>query len=104
MICSKWAFVVGVIAQDITGGSSDDNYILIYKDISLYIIFKTYRGVCQVMYIEDATAKVNADRTYEFPGLDILRFVGSVLHGSNVIEVLDYEKYVEEYAGGELKT
>lgn len=30
-------------------------------------------------------------------GLDIKDFVGTVLHWSNAIEVLDYEEYVEEY-------
>lgn len=52
----------------------------------------------QVTFIEDATATVNDDSTYEFPGLDIRDFVGSVLNWSNVIEVLDYDEYVEEYA------
>lgn len=58
----------------------------------------------QVTFIEDATATVNDDSTYEFPGLDIRDFVGSVLNWSNVIEVLDYEEYVEEYADGELNS
>lgn len=49
----------------------------------------------QVTFIEDATATVNDDSIYEFPGLDIRDFVGSVLNWSNVIEVLDYDEYVE---------
>ena len=51
----------------------------------------------KVTFIEDATATVNSDETYEMKGLDIRDFVGTVLHWSNVIEVLDYGEYVEEY-------
>lgn len=51
----------------------------------------------KVTFIEDATGTVNADETYEMPGLDIKDFVGTVLHWSNAIEVLDYQEYVEEY-------
>lgn len=51
----------------------------------------------KVTFIEDATATVNSDDTYEMKGLDIKDFVGTVLHWSNVIEVLDYNEYVENY-------
>lgn len=51
----------------------------------------------KVTFIENATGTVNTDETYEMPGLDIRDFVGSVLNWSNVIEVLDFEEYVEEY-------
>lgn len=51
----------------------------------------------KVTFIENATGTVNNDETYEMPGLDINDFVGTVLHWSNAIEVLDYEEYVEEY-------
>lgn len=50
-----------------------------------------------VTFIENATGTVNTDETYEMPGLDIKDFVGTVLHWSNAIEVLDYEEYIEEY-------
>lgn len=50
-----------------------------------------------VTFIENATGTVNTEETYEMPGLDIKDFVGTVLHWSNAIEVLDYEEYVEEY-------
>ena len=50
-----------------------------------------------VTFIENATGTVNTDETYEMQGLDIRDFVGTVLHWSNAIEVLDYEEYVEEY-------
>ena len=50
-----------------------------------------------VTFIENATGTVNTDETYEMKGLDIRDFVGTVLHWSNAIEVLDYEEYVEEY-------
>jgi len=51
----------------------------------------------KVTFIEDATATVNDKTTYEMEGLDIRDFVGTVLHWSNVIEVLDHEEYVEAY-------
>ena len=51
----------------------------------------------QVTFIEDATGTVNDEATYEMKGLDVRDFVGTVLHWSNVIEVLDLEEYVEEY-------
>ena len=50
-----------------------------------------------VTFIDNATGTVNSDETYEMPGIDIRDFVGTVLHWSNAIEVLDYEDYVEEY-------
>lgn len=51
----------------------------------------------KVTFIEEATGTVNDESTYEMEGLDIRDFVGTVLHWSNVIEVLDQEEYVEEY-------
>ena len=51
----------------------------------------------KVTFIENATGTVNTDKTYEMQGLDIRDFIGTVLHWSNVIEVLDYKEYVEEY-------
>lgn len=51
----------------------------------------------KVTFIENATGTVNTGETYEMHGLDIKDFVGTVLHWSNAIEVLDYEEYVEEY-------
>lgn len=51
----------------------------------------------KVTFIEDATGTVNTEETYEMKGLDIRDFVGTVLHWSNVIEVLDYEEYIEHY-------
>lgn len=51
----------------------------------------------QVTFIEEATGTVNDEDTYEMKGLDIRDFVGTALHWSNVIEVLDIEEYDEEY-------
>lgn len=51
----------------------------------------------QVTFIEDATGTVNDEDIYEMKGLDIRDFVGTVLHWSNVIEVLDIEEYDEAY-------
>ncbi|MFE8696093.1 isochorismatase family protein [Cytobacillus sp. FJAT-53684] len=51
----------------------------------------------KVTFIENATGTVNTDETYEMPGLDIKDFVGTVLHWSDAVEVLDYEEYINEY-------
>ncbi len=51
----------------------------------------------KVTFIEDATGTVNTDETYEMKGLDIKDFIGTVLHWSEIIEVLDFEEYVEIY-------
>ncbi|MHA6253051.1 cysteine hydrolase family protein [Oceanobacillus sp. CAU 1775] len=57
----------------------------------------------QVTFIEDATGTVNDENAYEMTGLDIRDFVGSVLHWSGVIEVLDMEEYIEEYRSRPVK-
>lgn len=46
----------------------------------------------QTVFVEDATNTVNTADTYEMPGLDIRDFVATVLHWSNVIEVVDFEE------------
>ena len=51
----------------------------------------------EVTFIENATGTVNTGETYEMQDLDIRDFIGTVLHWSNAIEVLDYEEYIEEY-------
>lgn len=51
----------------------------------------------QVTFIENATGTVNDENTYDMPGLDIRDFVGTYLHWSNVIEVLDFDEYEQEY-------
>lgn len=51
----------------------------------------------KVTFIEDATGTVNDEAAYEMKGLDVRDFVGSVLHWSNVIEVLDMKEYSEKY-------
>ena len=52
----------------------------------------------QVTFIENATGTVNDGNVYEMSGLNIRDFVGTVLHWSNVIEVLDLEEYEEIYS------
>ena len=47
--------------------------------------------------IEEATGTVNDVEVYEMEGLDIRNFIGTVLHWSNVIEVLDQDEYREIY-------
>lgn len=51
----------------------------------------------KVTFIEDATGTVNSGETYEMNDLDIPDFIGTVLHWSETMEVLDHEEYVEEY-------
>ena len=46
----------------------------------------------QTVFVEDATNTVNTADNYDMPGLDIRDFVATVLHWSNVIEVLDFEE------------
>ncbi|WP_433958046.1 cysteine hydrolase family protein [Cytobacillus horneckiae] len=70
----------------------------------LFTAIAAYDRGYDVTFIEGATATVNDDSVYEFPGLDIRDFVGTVFNWSNVIEVLDYEEYVEEYAEKGLKS
>ena len=51
----------------------------------------------RVVFVENATGTVNDETTYEMNGVDIRDFVGTVLHWSNVIEVIDIEEYDEKY-------
>jgi len=51
----------------------------------------------KVTFIKDATGTTNTDISYEMQGLDINGFVGKVLKWSSVIEVLEYEGYVQKY-------
>lgn len=62
----------------------------------LFTAIAAFDRCYQVTLIEDATGTVNDEETYEMPGLDIRDFVGTALHWSNVIEVLEYDEYVEE--------
>ncbi|UXR70653.1 MULTISPECIES: hypothetical protein [unclassified Staphylococcus] len=48
-------------------------------------------------FIEDATATVNDEETYEMKGLDIYDFIGTVLDWLNCIEVLYYDEYKDLY-------
>lgn len=51
----------------------------------------------KVTFLEDAIGTVNDSETYDMEGLDINDFVSTALHWSNVIEVIDFEEYEEEY-------
>lgn len=63
----------------------------------MFTAIAAYDRGYKVTFIEDATGTVNTEETYEMRGLDIRDFVGTVLHWSDIIEVLDYDEYVEEY-------
>lgn len=47
-----------------------------------------------VTLIEDASAIVNTDQTYEMPGLDIRDFVATILDWSGAIQVMDTDEYI----------
>lgn len=47
-----------------------------------------------VTLIEDASATVNTEDTYEMPGLDIRDFIATVLDWSGTIEVKDTREYI----------
>ncbi|AVQ99782.1 isochorismatase [Oceanobacillus iheyensis] len=49
----------------------------------------------EVTFIEDATGTLNNGDTYEMKNLDIRDFIGTVLHWSETIEVLDYDEYLD---------
>ncbi|WP_072889507.1 isochorismatase family protein [Ornithinibacillus halophilus] len=63
----------------------------------MFTTIAAYDRGYRVTLIEDATGTVNNEDTYEMKGLDIRDFVGTVLHWSEVIEVLDFEEYIDEY-------
>lgn len=65
----------------------------------MFTAIAAYDRGFKVTFIEDATGTVNTKDTYEIKGLDINDFIGTVLHWSEVVEVLDYEEYVEKYNG-----
>lgn len=52
----------------------------------------------KVTFIEDATATVNDEDTYEMKGIDINDFVGCVLDWSGLVEVLYFDEFMENYA------
>ncbi|WP_284140259.1 isochorismatase family protein [Virgibacillus sp. LDC-1] len=63
----------------------------------MFTAIAAYDRGFDVTFVEDATGTVNDGNTYEMSGLDIRDFVGTVLHWSDAIEVLDFEEYVEKY-------
>lgn len=63
----------------------------------MFTAIAAYDRGFKVTFIEDATGTANDGETYEMEGLDIRDFVGTVLHWSDAIEVLDYEEYIELY-------
>lgn len=63
----------------------------------LFTAINAYHEDIKVTFIEDATATVNNDETYEMQGLDIYDFIGTLLDWSNCIEVLYYDEYQKLY-------
>ncbi|MFS0556070.1 cysteine hydrolase family protein [Brevibacillus sp. 179-C9.3 HS] len=63
----------------------------------MFTAIAAYDRGYQVTFIKNATGTTNTAETYGMPGLNIPGFVGKVLRWSSVIEVVDYEEYVEKY-------
>lgn len=86
------------LAEKLEERSIDHLYIVGFSTefCCLFTAISAFDRGYRVTFIEDATGTVNNAETYEMPGLDIQDFVGTVLHWSNRIEVLDFEEYVEE--------
>ncbi|MGG4442161.1 isochorismatase family protein [Brevibacillus fortis] len=63
----------------------------------MFTAIAAYDRGYKVTFIKDATRTTNTADTYGMQGLDIQQFVGKVLGWSSVIEVVDYEQYVEKY-------
>ncbi|HEY4600735.1 MAG TPA: isochorismatase family protein [Cerasibacillus sp.] len=63
----------------------------------MFTAIAAYDRGYQVTFIEPATGTVNDAEVYEMEGLDVRDFVGTVLHWSNAIEVLDEVEYAEKY-------
>ncbi|TSB48271.1 cysteine hydrolase family protein [Alkalicoccobacillus porphyridii] len=49
-----------------------------------------------VTFIEDASATVNTETTYDMPGLDIRDFIATILHWSGTVSVMDTEEFIEK--------
>ncbi|MEN2465116.1 isochorismatase family cysteine hydrolase [Ornithinibacillus sp. FSL M8-0202] len=63
----------------------------------LFTAIAGYDRGYNVTFLEEATGTVNTGETYEMNDLDIRDFIGTILHWSETMEVLDYEEYVEQY-------
>ncbi|WP_010098721.1 cysteine hydrolase family protein [Ornithinibacillus scapharcae] len=63
----------------------------------MFTAIAAYDRGYKVTFIEDATGTANDGTAYEMQDLDIRDFVGTVLHWSEAIEVLDFEEYQEQY-------
>ncbi|WP_026905873.1 cysteine hydrolase family protein [Paucisalibacillus globulus] len=63
----------------------------------MFTAISAYDRGYKVTFIENATGTCNIGDTYEMNDLDIRDFVGTVLHWSEAVEVLDFEEYNEVY-------
>ncbi|MCT1904679.1 cysteine hydrolase family protein [Oceanobacillus sojae] len=59
----------------------------------LFTAIAAYDRGFKVVFLEDATATVNNGEVYEMKDLDIPDFIGTVLHWSGVVDVLDLDEY-----------
>ncbi|GEC88388.1 isochorismatase family protein [Brevibacillus brevis] len=63
----------------------------------MFTAIAAYDRGYKVTLIKDATGTTNTAESYGMQGLDINKFVGTVLHWSSVIEVVNYAEYTEKY-------
>ncbi|WP_339285508.1 isochorismatase family protein [Oceanobacillus sp. FSL K6-3682] len=61
----------------------------------LFTAIAAYDRGFKVVFLEDATATVNNGDVYEMKDLDIPDFIGTVLHWSKTVNVLDLDEYKE---------
>lgn len=61
----------------------------------LFTAIAAYDRGFKVVFLEDATATVNNGEVYEMKDLDIPDFIGTVLHWSQTMDVLDMDAYQE---------
>lgn len=61
----------------------------------LFTAIAAYDRGFKVVFAEDATATVNNGEIYEMNDLDIPDFIGTILHWSETMKVLDMDEYKE---------
>lgn|SRR5690606_23476626 len=69
----------------------------------MFTAISAYDRGYKVTFIENATGTANEGETYEMQDLDIRDFVGTVLHWSDVVEVLEFDEYKEAYQNVKVK-
>lgn len=63
----------------------------------MFTAIAAYDRGYKVTFLEDAIGTVNDENSYEIKGLDVKELISTILHWSNVVQVIDHEELVEEY-------